>query len=112
MQEALERVVTGEVTKAVRKSQVDGIKVKADDFIGLVEEQIVVASRDVERVIDKVIAKMLDGGHEMLTVLLGEGEGAARAAAAVERVRGRYPEVEVEVHEGGQPHYPALLSAE
>ncbi len=47
MKAALERVVTAEVTRAVRKAQADGVKVKADDFIGLVDEQVVVASHDV-----------------------------------------------------------------
>jgi dihydroxyacetone kinase-like predicted kinase len=112
MRAALERVVTGEVTRAVRKSQVDGVKIKVDDFIGLVEDQVVVASRDVETVVEKVIARLLDGKREMLTVLLAEGEIAGRAAAAVERARERYPGVEVDVHEGGQPYYPVLLAAE
>jgi dihydroxyacetone kinase-like predicted kinase len=112
MRAALERVTAAEVTRAIRKSQVDGVKIKADDFIGLVEDRVVVASHDVETVIEKVIAKLLEQDREMLTVLLGEGESAARVAAAVEKVRPRYPSVEVEVHEGGQPYYPALLAAE
>jgi DAK2 domain fusion protein YloV len=109
---AVERVVTAEVTKAVRKAQVDGVKIKADDFIGLVDEQVVVAAHDVGTVIERVIQRLLEGDRELLTVLLGEGESAARAAAAVEQARGRYPNVEIEVHEGGQPYYPALLAAE
>jgi fatty acid kinase len=112
MGETLERVSTGEVTRAVRKSQVDGVKIKADDFIGLVDDRVVVASRDVEKVIDGVIARLLDGDRVMLTVLLGEGEAAAQVTEAVERARQRYPEVEVDVHEGGQPYYPALFAAE
>jgi DAK2 domain fusion protein YloV len=112
MRDALERVATGEVTRAVRRSQVDGLKIKADDFIGLVDDQVMVASRDVETVIDGVISRLLEGDREMLTVLLGEGESAVRAGAAVERARGRYPNVEIDIHEGGQPHYPALLAAE
>jgi dihydroxyacetone kinase-like predicted kinase len=112
MTAALERVVTAEVTRAVRKAQVDGVKIRADDFIGLVDEQVVVASHDVGTVIERVIERLLKGDRELLTVLLGEGESAARAAAAVEQTRGRYPNVEIEVHEGGQPYYPALLSAE
>lgn len=112
MTAALERVVTAEVTRAVRKAQVDGVKIKADDFIGLVDEQVVVASHDVGTVMERVIERLLKGDRELLTVLLGEGESAVRAAAAVEQARGRYPNVEIEVHEGGQPYYPALLAAE
>jgi dihydroxyacetone kinase-like predicted kinase len=112
MRAALERVVTAEVTRAVRKAQVDGVKIKADDFIGLVDEQVVVASHDVGTVMERVIGRLLDGDREMLTVLLGEGESAARVAVAVEQARARHPNVEVEVHEGGQPYYAALLAAE
>jgi DAK2 domain fusion protein YloV len=112
MAATLERVVTAEVTRAVRKAQVDGVKIKADDFIGLVDEKVVVASHDVGTVIERVIGRLLSGDRELLTVLLGQDESAAQVAAAVEQVRTRYPNVEVEVHEGGQPYYPALLAAE
>lgn len=48
----------------------------------------------------------------MLTVLLGTGEEAERAREAIERLRQRHPEVEMDVHDGGQPYYPVLLAAE
>jgi uncharacterized protein len=109
---ALDNVVTGEVTQAVRGSLVDGVQIEAQDFIGLVEDQVVIALRDLEPVLEEVVARLLEGGRETLTALLGDDENAGRASAAIDRLRDRYPAVEVEVHKGGQPFYPVLLSAE
>ncbi len=112
MRAAMENVVTGEVTRAVRDSLVDGIQIRMDDYIGLVDDRVVFSSRDMEAVIEELVGRLLGGGREMLTVLLGGGEEAGRAAEVIEGVRARYPEVEVDVHEGGQPFYPVLLAAE
>lgn len=112
MRAALETVITGEVTRAVRDSQVDGVEVRAGDFIGLVEEKIVVASADVTPVVESVVARLLENGQEMLTVLVGEGEDAVGALEALESLRGAHDGVEIDVHDGGQPFYPLLLAAE
>jgi dihydroxyacetone kinase-like predicted kinase len=108
----VDNVVTAEVTQAVRDSLVDGVEIRAQDFIGLVEDKVAVSSAELEPVVEELVARLLDGGREMLTVLVGDGDHAAKAAAVVDRLRGTYPEVEIEVHEGGQPFYPVLLSAE
>lgn len=112
MAEALEHVVAGEVTKAVRRSEVDGVKVKADDYIGLVDDRVIVSSASLEKVIGEVVARLLEGHREMLTVLLGEGSAGTEAGKAIERLRTKYPKVEFDVHGGGQPYYPVLLAAE
>ena len=112
METAIANVITAEVTRAVRDSQVDGVRVRAGDYIGLVDGHIVVASAGMDDVIDHLLARLLEDGRETLTVLLGAGEDARRAAALIERARERYPSVEMDVHEGGQPYYPVLLAAE
>jgi DAK2 domain fusion protein YloV len=112
MNEALQRAVTGEVTRAVREALVDGVKVKADDYIGLVDDKVIFAGSTVEEVVEQVVGRLLDGDREVLTALLGEGEMGESARAAVEQMRERYPKVEIDVHEGGQPFYPVLLAAE
>jgi dihydroxyacetone kinase-like predicted kinase len=73
---------------------------------------VVASSAALEDVVVEVIARLLDGGRELLTVLVGEGEDAARALEAVEALRDSHQRVEIDVHEGGQPFYPLLLSAE
>jgi DAK2 domain fusion protein YloV len=112
MTEALERVVTGEVTQAVREAQVDGVRVRADDFIGLVDDRVIVSTRSVEEAVEEVVDRLLKGRREILTALIGEGELGQKALAAVEGLRQSYPNVEIDVHEGGQPFYAVLLAAE
>ena len=112
MRAALEGVVAAEITRAVRDSLVDGIQVKAHDFIGLIDDRVVVADPDLRSAIADILARVLDGGREMLTVLVGEGEEGERARTIMEEARAEYPLVEIDVHEGGQPFYPVLLAAE
>lgn len=109
---ALEGVVTAEITRAVRDSLVDGVQVKAADFIGLIDDKVIVAGGELESVVDDVVARLLDGGRGLLTALVGDEENADRAVAALENLRDRYPLVEIDLHRGGQPFYPVLLSAE
>ena len=109
---AVENVLAAEVTRAVRDSQADGVQIKAGDFIGLLDDHVVVASARIETVLDDLLDRLLSGGREMLTVLVGEGEDGANCASLIEQRRGRYPSVEIDIREGGQPYYPVLLAAE
>jgi DAK2 domain fusion protein YloV len=109
---AFESVVTGEVTRAVRDSRVDEVQIKEGEFMGLVDDRVVVSDDDLAHVVSTVASRMLDGGQELMTVLVGGGPDAELAAEAVERLRGPYPDLELEIHPGGQPLYPLLLSAE
>jgi DAK2 domain fusion protein YloV len=113
MRAAIEGVVTAEITRAVRDSLVDGVQIKAGDFIGLINDRVVAAGDELEPVIADVVGRLLDGGGRgLLTALLGAEQEAERAAAALERLRETYPSVEIDLHQGGQPLYPVLLSAE
>lgn len=112
MAAAARAAVTGEITRAVRDSLVDGVQVRGGEFIGLVEEKVVISSPSLEEVVERVADRLLADGREILTVLLGEDQEAARAAEVVKRLRARHPGAEIELFEGGQPHYPLLLSAE
>lgn len=112
MRTALESVATGEITRAVRDSLVDGVDIKAQDFIGLVDDVVVAASRDLDSVVADVVGRLLAGGREILTALVGEGEDGPKAASVLEAVGKAHPEIEIDMHEGGQPFYPLLLSAE
>ncbi len=112
MSAAIDGVVTAEITRAVRDSLVDGVQIKAADFIGLIDERVVVAAGQLEPVVADVVCRILNGNRGLLTALLGEEEDAERAAAALEKLRETYPSVEMDLHQGGQPFYPVLLSAE
>lgn len=111
MEEAVSGLRTAEVTRAVRDSRLDGLSIREGDYLGLVDGQVVIAARDLARVVEEVADRLVDPGKEVLTVLLGD-DGRAEAEACVALLQERYPDLEVEVYEGGQPHYPLLLSAE
>jgi DAK2 domain fusion protein YloV len=110
MLEALDAVATGEVTLASRDVELDGIAVRKGAWLGLANESAVASGEDFDDVADAVIERLLDGGRELLTVLTGAD--APEVEPILQRARERHPGVEVEVHAGGQPHYPLLLSAE
>jgi DAK2 domain fusion protein YloV len=110
MRDALESVVTGEVTVASRDVELDGVSVREGAWLGLADGSAVSSGDDFALVADAVVERLLDGGREVLTVLTGDGAPPLEAFLA--SISERHPEVEVEVHAGGQPHYPLLLSAE
>jgi uncharacterized protein len=112
MRAAIEDVVTAEITRAVRDSSIDGVQIKAADYIGLIDDRVVVAAGELDPVVVDVVGRLLDGGRGLLTALIGDEESAEQAAAALEKLRGAYPSVEIDLHQGGQPFYPVLLSAE
>lgn len=110
MLEALESVATGEVTVASREAELDGVRVRRGDWLGLADGSAVASGDDFDRVAESVVEKLLDEGQELLTLLTGSEEPPLEGLlAALEQ---RHPGVEIQVHNGGQPHYPLLLSAE
>jgi hypothetical protein len=110
MLEALAGIATGEVTVASRDAELDGVMIRKGAYLGLVDGSAVIASDDLELVVADVVAQLLDGDREWLAILTGEG--APPLEGLVTSLQQEHPEVAVEVHEGGQPHYPLLLVAE
>lgn len=112
MEAALSHVVTGEVTVAVRDSAVDGVDVTQGSFLGLVEGRVVASAPSLAQVALAVARELLGDGKELMTVLIGDGEVSSAAAEVATGLQEQFPDVEFEVHDGGQPLYPLLLSAE
>ena len=110
MQKAQDAVATGEVTVASRDVELDGVAVRKGAWLGLAEGTAVASGDDFDQVVEALVEHLLDGNRELLTILTGED--GPEIDELVERIGERHPLVEVEVHEGGQPHYPLLLSAE
>ena len=110
MLEALEQVATGEVTRASRDVQLDGVAVQKGAWLGLADGSAVASSPDFDEVACAVADRLLSDGREILTLLTGEDE--PRLDEFLRRIRERHPGVELDVQPGGQPHYPLLLSAE
>jgi fatty acid kinase len=110
MGEVLDHVVTGEVTVASRDVTLDGIEVRKGAWLGLADGEAVASGDSFDAVAGAVVERLLADGRETLMLLKGADE--PQLGELVSELRARYPGVEIEVHEGGQPHYPLLLSAE
>jgi fatty acid kinase len=110
MRDALESVVTGEVTTASRDVELDGVEVRKGAWLGLADGAVVASGADFDDVAGAVVDQLLGDGREILTLLTGQD--APPLDALLARIDELHPDVEVDTHAGGQPHYPLLLSAE
>jgi len=110
MQAALKGVATGELTVASRDSSVDGVSVRTGDYLALLDGSAVASGPDFDKVAHALLDRLLAEPRDVLTILTGAG--APPLNGVLDALAARYPELEVDVHEGGQPHYPLLLSAE
>jgi uncharacterized protein len=112
MQDAVADLHSAEVTRAVRDSELDGVQVRKDQAMGLVDGRLVAASESLEEAFAGVLERFAEGGAEYITVLTAlNGSGVTRERLE-ELAAELAPEAEVHFHEGGQPLYPILASAE
>ncbi len=112
MSAAAEAVVAGEVTRAVRDSSCDVGPICAGDWLGIAREGIVAVEASLAGATTALLERLVGDGHEMVTLIEGEGSTAADTRRATEWLAEHRPGVEVEVHHGGQPLYPYLLGVE
>jgi DAK2 domain fusion protein YloV len=110
MQRALASVATGAVTVASRDVELNGVAIASGAYLGLADGDAVAGGDSFDEVASAVIERLLAEPREVLTLLTGEDRPSLDALLA--QVGGAHPELELEVHDGGQPHYPLLVSAE
>jgi hypothetical protein len=110
MAEAAGRVRAGAVTRASRTTTVDDVAVEEGQFLGLVDGRAVSAGDGIDSVADEVLARLLVEPADVLTIL--RGADAPPADGLAERIAAAHPALELEVVDGGQPHYPLLFGAE
>jgi uncharacterized protein len=110
MEKAAAGVHTGAITRASRTTMRGPLAVEEGNFLGLVDGEPVAAGAAIEPVARDVLERLVDGGPDVLTVLVGAD--AVPFDRLREELEAAHPELEIEVHEGGQPHYPLLFSAE
>jgi hypothetical protein len=110
MAEAGAAVATGGVTVASRAVSVDGLRVERGAYLGLVDGEPVAGGTNFDTVAASVVERLLGEPRDVLTLITGDTEPELGPLLA--RVAEQHPELELEVHPGGQPHYPLLLSAE
>jgi hypothetical protein len=112
MLQAAKDVVTCEVTRAVRDVQINGLEVEKDALIGLCNGDLVTTDDDFEGVVQKLISHADLSDRELVTLYYGEGIDEQEADQLSQFLSEKYPDLEMEVVYGGQPHYPYLLSVE
>ncbi|GAK46914.1 dihydroxyacetone kinase [Secundilactobacillus oryzae JCM 18671] len=112
MEEYLGTVKSGEVTHAIRDTELDGIEIKKGNFMGIVDGKITVTKPDMIETSVEMVKDMLDDDSEIVTIIFGEGatqEDAEKVEAAVLEID---DELEIEIHKGDQPVYPFIISVE
>lgn len=112
MVEAAEAIETAEITQAVRSVQIDGMDVEEGEVIGLVNGKLRVKGDQPGKVVVQVLEFMRAQDFEIITLYYGESITADEAQQLADEITGHYPEQEIEVVDGGQPHYHYILSAE
>jgi len=112
MQAEAERVQTIEVTHAVRDTRSNGLKVKKGDVIGLINEKLEFTGSDYVEVVKQALGRLGPDSYELVTVYRGEDASDDELARLESELRSNYPGLEVEVQQGGQQHYPFILSVE
>ena len=110
MLDELAGAATGEITVASRDATLDGVAIKEGAYLGLVDDVAIASGPDLDAVLNDVVDRVLAGGQGFLTILTGEN--APPLDGLVSALEERHPELEVEIHEGGQPHYPLLVVAQ
>lgn len=112
MLEAISQVKSGQVTNAVRDTSFDDLEIKSGQFIGISNSKIVAAADDLLAASQALLTNMLENGDEIVTILIGAETDPETTDSLSEWLDEAYPNVEVEIHEGGQPLYYYLFSVE
>lgn len=112
MQEVLSTVSTLEVTHAVRDTNIEGVEIKKDQFMGIKDGKIVVSDLSLNTVLEELLDKSLDEDKEIVTLYLGEDSTDEYTDFLEELLENKYPDVEVELIESGQPVYPYIIGVE
>jgi DAK2 domain fusion protein YloV len=112
MARAARGVLTGEITTATRDVSLNGLTVRQGQAIGLLDDELVVAAESRDEAARQMLERMGADNLEIVTLYFGAGVTESEAQALVEQLQEIAPNAEFEIHEGGQPHYFYIISAE
>ena len=108
----LGNVKTGEVTYAVRDTELDGMEIHENDYMGIGDDSILAVGKDLDQTTLEMVDKMMTEDAAIVSIYFGQEateEEASKIGAAIEE---KYPDVEVEINDGGQPIYYYVISVE
>jgi DAK2 domain fusion protein YloV len=112
MNKSLALVKTGEITIATRSVEIDGVNVEQGQVISLLDGKLVCSAKSVEEGCMCLLEKAHAKDHELITLFYGEDLTATDANRISDKIRESYPGQEIEVQDGGQPHYQFIISVE
>lgn len=112
MKEDISMVKSGEVTTAVRNTQINGLTIKKGEFIGIADGQIVTANLRRPDALMQLIEQMVDDDSEIITIFYGIDASKRETLKVENEIKNKYPDLETEIHEGDQAIYPYLISIE
>lgn len=103
---------TGQITYAVRNTNIDGMEIHEGDIMGIGDSGMLAVGQDVEETVLETLKRMVDDESELISVYYGEDVTEEKAEALVKKAQEAFPNCEVELNDGGQPIYYYLLSVE
>ena len=112
MMEAIDCVLSGQVTYAVRDTQIDGHDVKKGDYIAINDEGLVASETDIKDSVIKMLDGMVSDDYELISIYYGSDVDEADAEAIAAIVEEKYSYLDVELEYGGQPVYYYIISVE
>ena len=112
MEAARKNIVSAQVTFAVRDTQIDGVDIHTNDFMGILEGKIVATHQDKLEATKQLLNQMITSDHELLTILSGEDASEEEVETLVQFLEENHEDIEVEVHKGNQPLYSFIFSLE
>lgn len=112
MTSSMATVRTGQVTYAVRDTSIDGKEIHKDDILGLADKGLAAVGKDIDATVLELLDTMIDDDSELVSVYYGEDITNEQASGIVASIEEKYPDVDVELQEGGQPVYYYIVSVE
>lgn len=112
MKESMDEVEAGEITTATRSIDINGIKVKKGEAIALLNGELVSSSKSLIKACQQLLEKANTEDREHITIFYGENVTQSLIDELVHLIEEQYPDHEIEIHDGGQPHYQFILSIE
>ena len=112
MKAALKNVKSGEVTFAIRDTEIGGVKVKKDDFIGIFEKDIVVDNPNKIETLMTLLEKMIDEDSSIITILVGQDVNEEEMNHVAELIGEKFSDLDLDIRQGNQPVYSFLIGVE
>jgi hypothetical protein len=112
MKEAMTEVETGEITTATRTVEIDGVQVEKGEVIALHNGKLIASTGSIDEACEKLLVATEADEFERITLFYGENMKQSQVNQLADKIRSIYPDHEIEVHEGGQPHYQLIIAIE